>query len=146
VIFNVTKFSERHGEQCFERESFRRFAGLVTRWTDELIHVGFLSLHQKYRITRPSRAHRPNKDYPQLRRDLQGAIKRLGAKSPEMMKSVGAMHGAAYKNGAIEAKNKELIALGISISVRCEDCITFHTHEARTRSIGAVPGSVVKSG
>ena len=44
------------------------------------------------------------------------------------------MHGAAYKNGAIEAKNKELIALGISISVRCEDCITFHTHEALAHS------------
>ncbi len=71
-----------------------------------------------------------NKDYPQLRRDLQGAIKKLGTKSPEMMKSVGALHSAVYQNGALETKQKELIALGISICVRCEDCIAFHTHEA----------------
>jgi AhpD family alkylhydroperoxidase len=77
------------------------------------------------------------KDYPQLRRDLQGAIKRLGAKSPDVMKSVGALHGAAYKSGAMETKNKELIALGISISVRCEDCIAFHTHEALAHGASA---------
>jgi AhpD family alkylhydroperoxidase len=77
------------------------------------------------------------KDYPQLRRDLQGAIKKLSAKSPDVMKSVGALHGAAYKSGAMETKNKELIALGISISVRCEDCIAFHTHEALAHGASA---------
>jgi AhpD family alkylhydroperoxidase len=77
------------------------------------------------------------KDYPQLRRDLQGAIKKLSAKSPEMMKSVGMLHGAAYKSGAMETKNKELIALSISISVRCEDCIAFHTHEALAHGASA---------
>jgi len=83
-----------------------------------------------------------NKDYPQLRRDLQGAIKKLGTKSPEVMKSIGALHGAVYHSGALETKQKELIALGISICVRCEDCIAFHTHEALSQ--GATAEEVIE--
>jgi AhpD family alkylhydroperoxidase len=71
-----------------------------------------------------------SRNYPEHRRELQMSLKRLSAQTPDMMKSVGALHGVAYKSGAMEAKNKELIALGISISVRCDDCIAFHTHEA----------------
>ena len=83
-----------------------------------------------------------SKNYPELRRELQGAIKRLGAKSPDVMKSFGALHGAAYKNGALETKQKELIALGISIGVRCEDCIAFHTHESLAN--GATPEEIIE--
>lgn len=71
-----------------------------------------------------------SKNYPEHRRELQASLKKLSAQTPDVMKAFGALHGAAYKSGAMEAKNKELIALGISVSVRCEDCIAFHTHEA----------------
>lgn len=78
-----------------------------------------------------------SKNYPELRHELQAAIKRLGTKTPDVMKSIGALHGAAYKKGALETKHKELIALGISIGVRCEDCIAFHMHEALANGAGA---------
>lgn len=71
-----------------------------------------------------------SKNYPEVRRELQRALKRMGEKAPDVMKSLGALHGAAFKSGALETKHKELIALGISVGVRCDDCIAFHTHEA----------------
>jgi len=71
-----------------------------------------------------------SKNYPELRHELQDAIKKLGTKSPDVMRSIGSLHGAAYKSGALDTRHKELIALGISIGVRCDDCIAFHVHEA----------------
>ena len=32
--------------------------------------------------------------------------------------------------GALSTKTKELIALSIAISVRCDGCIAFHVHDA----------------
>lgn len=78
-----------------------------------------------------------NKDYRENRLELQKMFKRLYAKSPHTLKAMGAVHDAAYKSGAIKTKQKELIALGIGIVIRCEDCITFHTHEALTHGATA---------
>jgi AhpD family alkylhydroperoxidase len=36
------------------------------------------------------------------------------------------MGRAAKTNGALDEKTKELIALGIAISTRCDSCIAFH--------------------
>ena len=36
------------------------------------------------------------------------------------------MHRSAVSDGALSGKIKELIALGIAITVRCNGCISFH--------------------
>ncbi|QIL46990.1 carboxymuconolactone decarboxylase family protein [Vagococcus coleopterorum] len=36
------------------------------------------------------------------------------------------LHGAAVKDQALDKKQKEFIALGIAIAVRCEGCILAH--------------------
>jgi AhpD family alkylhydroperoxidase len=41
-----------------------------------------------------------------------------------------AMHRAAMTPGALDAKQKELIALAIGISKQCVDCIGFHVRAA----------------
>jgi len=41
-----------------------------------------------------------------------------------------AMHKAATEPGALDTKQKELIALGIAISIRCEGCIACHIQDA----------------
>ena len=46
---------------------------------------------------------------------------------PEEMGGFMKLHEAALKDGALDPKTKELIALGIAISVRCEPCIVSHT-------------------
>lgn len=50
----------------------------------------------------------------------------LSQSCPEVMKNFGALHGEAIKDGALSKKDKELIALGIAIAVRCEGCILAH--------------------
>ncbi len=46
--------------------------------------------------------------------------------SPEVMQAFGGLIKAAETTGVLESKIKELIALAISISSHCEDCITAH--------------------
>ena len=47
---------------------------------------------------------------------------------PETFFGFGAMGKAAKKNGELSEKTKELVALGIAISTRCEICIAFHVN------------------
>lgn len=46
---------------------------------------------------------------------------------PEIMKSFGGLAGTVMKDGALPLKEKELIALGIAIADRCENCILWHS-------------------
>jgi len=41
-----------------------------------------------------------------------------------------AMEKAAYTDGALTKKQKELIALGISVVTDCESCMQWHTEQA----------------
>lgn len=70
------------------------------------------------------------KDFPAHYEELVRWMERLGQDIPGTMKGFGELHGAAVKEGALEAKTKELIALGIAITVRCDGCISFHVHDA----------------
>ena len=40
------------------------------------------------------------------------------------------MEGAAYSDGALSKKMKELIAVGISVTIDCESCMQWHIEQA----------------
>ena len=67
------------------------------------------------------------KDYIAITRDISSGIKTLRKDIPDVMQGFSAMAGAATKDGALSKKVKELVALGIAISTRCDGCIGFHT-------------------
>ncbi len=71
-----------------------------------------------------------NKDWPQMAKDLTGAIKEVRLGSPEVMKAFSAMATAATAPGALDSKTKELIALGIAVAIRCDGCVAFHAAAA----------------
>ena len=52
--------------------------------------------------------------------------KNLAKAQPKEMKAFRAFDGEVYKDGALTVKEKELVTLGIAISVRCEGCIEVH--------------------
>lgn len=54
----------------------------------------------------------------------------LSNEHPEIAKGFATMHKAAGADGAVSGKNKELIALGIAIAIRCEGCIACHVQDA----------------
>lgn len=49
---------------------------------------------------------------------------------PDVYKGYAAMSAAAMAAGALDTKTKELIALGISVTLRCDGCITSHARGA----------------
>lgn len=51
-------------------------------------------------------------------------------KSPELVRGLTAMDGAAAKTGHLEPKIHELIALAVAITTRCDGCISMHTNKA----------------
>src|SRR5262252_7636415 len=66
------------------------------------------------------------KDYPAVVRRISEGIKQLRHDIPETMHGFSAMAQAATKPGALDKKVKELIALAIGVSTRCDGCIGFH--------------------
>lgn len=69
-------------------------------------------------------------DWPAVTRDYSAATRDLRAGAPEVMKAFSAIAQAALKPGALDPKTKELVALGISVAIRCEPCIGFHAEAA----------------
>ncbi|MCK0149770.1 carboxymuconolactone decarboxylase family protein [Marivita sp. S6314] len=60
---------------------------------------------------------------------MNDTVSRIGAlqkEAPDTMAGFNTMGKAAKTNGALPEKTKELIALGIAISTRCDSCIAFH--------------------
>jgi len=49
---------------------------------------------------------------------------------PDTMAAFQGLMKAASKDGALPGKIKELMAVAISISIRCEGCIVFHVQNA----------------
>jgi len=70
------------------------------------------------------------KNFPEHYKELSTWMEKLGVAIPGAMQGFGALHEAAIKPGALDSKTKELISLGIAITVRCDGCIAFHVHDA----------------
>ncbi|MFT3976276.1 MAG: carboxymuconolactone decarboxylase family protein [Sphingomonas bacterium] len=71
-----------------------------------------------------------HKDWPKIATELSGAIKEVRLGSPEVTKAFSAMAAAATQAGALDSKVKELIALAISVAIRCDGCVAFHAKAA----------------
>lgn len=69
-------------------------------------------------------------NYPEHREHIQELVGRLSKEIPDTMAGFGHLHHAATAQGALAPKDKELIALGIAIALRCDGCIAYHVHDA----------------
>ncbi|MGB8576407.1 MAG: carboxymuconolactone decarboxylase family protein [Pseudolabrys sp.] len=70
------------------------------------------------------------RDWPQTVTELTGDLRNLRGGAPEVMKAFSNIANAALATKALDGKTKELIALGISVAIRCDDCIAFHAKAA----------------
>jgi AhpD family alkylhydroperoxidase len=68
--------------------------------------------------------------YPQRHAELQSLFAKLGKELPGPISDFARLHRNSTTQGALASKTKELMALAISIAVRCEDCIAYHVHDA----------------
>lgn len=69
-------------------------------------------------------------DYIAYHRHLEERLGQLGQELPGPMSGFARLHKKAVEDGALSRKTKELMALAISVAVRCEGCIAYHTHDA----------------
>lgn len=67
--------------------------------------------------------------YQEIVTDISGNMGALSKNIPEVMKSFMSTTKTSSKDGVLDAKTKELIAIAIAIAVanRCDGCIGFHT-------------------
>jgi AhpD family alkylhydroperoxidase len=60
-----------------------------------------------------------------------GKLKRFGELAPEAWAGFVAFDKAAFGEGAIPLKYKELIAVGVALTTQCPYCIDIHAKRAR---------------
>ncbi len=65
--------------------------------------------------------------------DTRKGLRNLNSAIPETARAFGALGKSVKEGGDLDYKTKEFIALGMSIAVRCEPCISLHT-EALTKA------------
>ncbi len=70
-----------------------------------------------------------HKDWPGMAHELNTLVSTLRGRQAEM-RAFSQQAQAALKPAAIDAKTKELIALAVSVAIRCDPCITFHAKAA----------------
>lgn len=69
-------------------------------------------------------------DWLALISNMNGAAHDLRGAAPEVMKSFSEMAVAAHHGDALDGKTKELIALAISVAIRCAPCIAYDSEGA----------------
>jgi AhpD family alkylhydroperoxidase len=67
------------------------------------------------------------KNYSDITKRVSGDLAKLRQDIPDTMKAFSALAQAATRDGALDRKTKELIALAIAIATRCDGCTGFHT-------------------
>jgi AhpD family alkylhydroperoxidase len=69
------------------------------------------------------------------RNQILARVGEIGKLSPDTVKGYVTLGGAGAKTGHLDAKTRELIALAVAITLRCDGCITVHT--AAAKKLGA---------
>lgn len=70
------------------------------------------------------------KSYKEINKTSQALAGAFMQESQDTLNAFMQVHRAAMSEGEISIKNKELIALGISIAARCDGCIGTHVQAA----------------
>lgn len=64
--------------------------------------------------------------HPEIENELKSLLGEMADAVPEVLDAFGRLQQATFKEGALDVKTKELIALGIAISQSCDGCIAWH--------------------
>jgi len=69
----------------------------------------------------------------EVKQFIEGFGKDMGqmkAQTPDMVSGFAGLFAKVMKNGALDLKCKELIALAVGLAVRCKPCIYLHVQKA----------------
>lgn len=69
-------------------------------------------------------------EWNEYRQQLAETIGKIARLSPDTVRGYTALSTAGTKTNRLDAKTRELIALAIAATMRCDGCITVHTDAA----------------
>jgi AhpD family alkylhydroperoxidase len=70
-------------------------------------------------------------DAKQFYRDWPGRMSKAKASVPDAAKAFGGLFQATMKEGSLTVREKELVALGMGMALRCDPCVYAHVQKAR---------------
>jgi|SRR5579862_314910 len=82
-------------------------------------------------------------DWNEYRSQLQTTIGELARTSPDVLRGYRMLSDAGNKTGKLDPKLRELIALAVAVTLRCDGCIT--THVAAALKHGATKEELVEA-
>jgi len=82
-------------------------------------------------------------DWNETANELSKLFQEFRKAHPEVAKGFSSLAQAASADGALAAKDKELMAVAIGIATHCEGCIAFHTKAAAKQ--GATREEIVET-
>jgi AhpD family alkylhydroperoxidase len=68
-----------------------------------------------------------SKHYKEITQNISSALVKLRQEMPDVMAAFGSLSQQATKDGALDKKTKELIALALGVAAHCDGCIGFHS-------------------
>lgn len=66
------------------------------------------------------------KSYPEITAEVSASLTKLRSDTPALMRGFSGLAQAATQPGMLDKKTKELIAMALSVSARCDPCLGFH--------------------
>ena len=67
------------------------------------------------------------KNYKEITGNIASSLVKMRKEIPDVMNGFNALAQSATKDGALDKKTKELMALALGIQAHCDGCIGFHT-------------------
>jgi AhpD family alkylhydroperoxidase len=69
-------------------------------------------------------------NWKQYREEVAARVREMRAANPDIVKAYAELHHANAKSTQLDAKTRELIALAVSVTLRCDGCINAHSEAA----------------
>jgi AhpD family alkylhydroperoxidase len=69
-------------------------------------------------------------NWEEYKGQLLATIGDLGRVSPDVIRGYRTLSDAGSKTNKLDGKTRELIALAVAVTLRCDGCITIHTDAA----------------
>jgi AhpD family alkylhydroperoxidase len=70
-------------------------------------------------------------DWAGYRKQLSATLGKIAAINPDILRANEIISNAAPKPQTLDAKTRELIALAVAVTTRCDGCIAFHSDAAK---------------
>ena len=69
-------------------------------------------------------------NWSEYKQQIATGVGQIAAASPDILRGYRVLSDASQKSGKLDAKTRELIALGVAVTRQCDGCIAVHTDAA----------------